>query len=113
MKATPQTTAKARKTSTKAESANETLSAGETIIGCDKLIPLQEIPEGFSLPAAVLAFEARYISFALQSNAGSVTKAAKLLGISHQNLSLQLTQRHQPLRAIKKQRAQRRDFAKG
>jgi DNA-binding NtrC family response regulator len=92
----------------------ETVSPGETtLIGCDKLPPLREVPEGFSLPAAALAFEARYISFALQTNAGSVTKAAKLLGISHQNLSLQLTQRHQALRLMKKPRAQRRDSTKG
>ena len=91
-----------------------TVSPGETtLIGCDKLSSLLKVPEGFSLPAAALAFEARYISFALQTNGGSVTKAAKLLGISHQNLSLQLTQRHQALHSIKKPRAQRRDFAKG
>ena len=83
--------------------AEETVTADETtLIGCDKLSPLMEVPEGFSLPDAALAFEARYIAFALQTNAGSVTKAAKLLGISHQNLSLQLTQRHQTLRSFKK-----------
>ena len=94
--------------------AKGNVTADETVlIGCDTFSPLQEIPEGFSLPAAALAFEARYISFALQTNAGSVTKAAQRLGISHQNMSLQLTQRHQALRSLKKPRAVRRDSTKG
>ncbi len=112
MKKTTKSVAKAAEHSP----AKETPSAGpaeaEVMIGCDKFQPLQQIPEGFSLPAAVLAFEARYVTFALQSNAGSVTKAATALGLSHQNLSLQLTQRHKPLRAIKKPRAPRRDLSK-
>ena len=105
---------KAQEVNTKTKVAGETVAAAETtLIGCDRLSPLREVPEGFSLPAAALAFEARYISFALQTNAGSVTKAAKLLGISHQNLSLQLTQRHQALRSFKKPRLRRRDSTKG
>ena len=98
---------------TKTTVAEETVSSDETtLIGCDDLSPLEEVPEGFSLPAMALAFEARYISFALQTNAGSVTKAAKLLGISHQNLSLQLTQRHNALLPFKKPRLRRRDSTK-
>ena len=55
-----------------ASAGKETPSPDETtLIGCDKLSPLKEVPEGFSLPAAALAFEARYISFALQTNVGS------------------------------------------
>ena len=94
--------------------AKGNVTADEAVlIGCDTFSPLQEIPEGFSLPAAALAFEARYISFALQTNAGGVTKAAKLLGMPQQNLSLQLTQRHQSLRPLKKPRAVRSDSTKG
>ena len=104
---------KAEGVNTNTTLAEETARADETtLIGCDNFPPLLQVPEGFSLPAAALAFEARYISFALQTNAGSVTKAAKLLGLSHQNLSLQLTQRHQALRSIKKPRLRRRDSTK-
>jgi DNA-binding NtrC family response regulator len=99
---------------TKDTVAEESVAATvTTLIGCDNFPPLREVPEGFSIPAAALAFEARYIAFAMQTNAGSVTKAAKLLGISHQNLSLQLSQRHQALRSFKKPRLQRRDSTKG
>ena len=63
--------------------------------------------QGFNLKAAVNEFEARYISRALQETNGNLTRAAGLLGLSHQNLSLQLKLRHQGLAVNKKPRKKR------
>lgn len=68
--------------------------------------------EGFSLPKAVLAFEAGFIRRALQDTQGRVTQASQLLGISHQNLSLQLTQRHSSLSNAKRPRRKRGSLKK-
>jgi tetratricopeptide (TPR) repeat protein len=54
--------------------------------------------ENFSLPGAVLAYEGEIIQKALEDSNGRVTKAAILLGLSHQNLSLILRQRHRELK---------------
>ncbi len=51
----------------------------------------------FSLPEAVLAYEARFIEEALEAEGGSVTRAAKRLGIGHQQLSEMLKRRHRKL----------------
>ncbi len=64
--------------------------------------PEPEIGADFSLPTAVNEFEARHIARALRQTNGSVTKAAQLLGLSHQNLSLQLKNRHNQLTPVKK-----------
>ena len=66
-----------------------------------------EVGSGFSLPTAVCEFEARHIARALREAKGSVTKAAVLLGVSHQNLSLQLKNRHQNLTPAKKSHRRR------
>jgi CheY-like chemotaxis protein/tetratricopeptide (TPR) repeat protein len=52
--------------------------------------------KNFSLPDAILAYEARFIEQALELEQGSVTRAAKRLGIKHQTLShiLKARQRH-------------------
>lgn len=54
--------------------------------------------KNFSLPEAVLAYEAEIILKALNETGGRITKAAQLLGLSHQNLSLILHQRHKDLK---------------
>jgi DNA-binding NtrC family response regulator len=57
----------------------------------------------------VLEFEAKFIIEALGETSGAVTKAAKLLGLSHQNLSLLLKTRHKDLASAKKARKKRSD----
>ncbi|HYN85360.1 MAG TPA: helix-turn-helix domain-containing protein [Pyrinomonadaceae bacterium] len=51
----------------------------------------------FSLHGAVHDLEARYIARALDEAGGSVTRAAKLLGVGHQSLSIILNTRHTKL----------------
>lgn len=65
--------------------------------------------EDFSLSKEVLRFEAEYIMEALTETGGRVTKAAELLGFSHQNLSLLLKTRHKALASAKKSRKKRSD----
>ena len=55
--------------------------------------------QSFVLPEAVLAYEARFIERALDMEAGSVTRAAKRLGIKHQTLAHLLRTRHKKLLA--------------
>lgn len=55
--------------------------------------------EGFNLYEAVHDFEARLIEQALEEARGSVTKAARLLGLTHQTLGTILNTRHKSLAA--------------
>jgi len=55
------------------------------------------LPEGFSLPQAVLTYEARFIEQALSEEGGSVSRAAKRLGVKHQSLAHMLRARHRQL----------------
>jgi tetratricopeptide (TPR) repeat protein len=57
--------------------------------------PIHE--KNFSLYGVVHEFEARLIGQALEESGGSVTKAARLLGITHQTLNAMLEGRHQRL----------------
>lgn len=68
--------------------------------------------KGFSLPEEVRKHEAKFIEMALLETEGRVTKAAELLGISHQHLSLLLKSRHKDLAHAKKPRRRRSDFKK-
>ncbi len=54
--------------------------------------------EGFYLPDVVLAFEARFVEQALEEERGSVTRAAKRLGLTHQRFIYVLDSRHRKLR---------------
>jgi tetratricopeptide (TPR) repeat protein len=54
--------------------------------------------ENFSLPEAIRLYEGEIILKALNETSGRVTKAAQLLGVSHQNLSGILHQRHKELK---------------
>jgi tetratricopeptide (TPR) repeat protein len=65
----------------------ETLSEGEKPFSWIK----------FSLPEAMRLYERSFILKALNESRGRVTKAARLLGVSHQNLSIILHQRHKDL----------------
>ena len=53
--------------------------------------------EDFTMYGAVHDFEARLIERALEEGAGSVTKAARLLGLTHQTLGTILNTRHKRL----------------
>jgi tetratricopeptide (TPR) repeat protein len=69
--------------------------------GCARLIArrLAEVRMGskFSLPEAVRKYEARFIQRALKEAEGSVTRAAKHLGINYQVLVYLLKTRHKEL----------------
>lgn len=53
--------------------------------------------EGFNMYEVVHAFEARLIERALEEAGGSVTKAARILGLTHQTLGTILNTRHKGL----------------
>ena len=53
--------------------------------------------KNFTLPGAVHEFEAKLIERALEETGGSLTKAARLLGLSHQTLGSILSIRHKKL----------------
>jgi CheY-like chemotaxis protein len=55
------------------------------------------LPEGFQLPRAVRAYEARFIRQALLAEGGSISRAAKRLGLKHQTLAHMLHTRHEGL----------------
>jgi transcriptional regulator with GAF, ATPase, and Fis domain len=60
--------------------------------------PLQP---GFSLDSEVLRYEAALIRQALEESGGSVTRAARLLGVTHQGLAFILNGRHSDLLSIR------------
>jgi tetratricopeptide (TPR) repeat protein len=68
--------------------------------------------KNFSLPEAVCAYERELILKALNEAGGRVTKAAALLGLSHQNLSSILRQRHKNLLNYSVQRRRRSSLKK-
>jgi transcriptional regulator with PAS, ATPase and Fis domain len=68
---------------------------------------LDEAWAGCSIEEEVLRYEASLIKLALENGRGSVTRAARLLGITHQRLSSMLQGRHKDLLYAKKP-AQRR-----
>jgi tetratricopeptide (TPR) repeat protein len=59
------------------------------------------IPPGFSLDAEVLRYEGNLIRKALEDSGGSVTRAARLLGVTHQGLAFILNGRHSDLLSIR------------
>jgi tetratricopeptide (TPR) repeat protein len=56
----------------------------------------------FTFHGAVLEFEAKMIEQALDEAGGSVTRAAKILGMSHQTFTSMLNTRHKKLQAKRK-----------
>jgi DNA-binding NtrC family response regulator len=93
---------------TAAEGAEITRHAVE-ILGARKTskAALADAWAGCSLEEEVLRYEASLIRLALEQAKGSVTRAARLLGITHQRLSSMLQGRHKDLLSAKKP-AQRR-----
>jgi DNA-binding NtrC family response regulator len=59
------------------------------------------MPPGFSLDAEVLRYEGSLIRKALEDAGGSVTRAARQLGVTHQGLAFILNGRHSDLLAIR------------
>jgi tetratricopeptide (TPR) repeat protein len=59
------------------------------------------MPAGFSLDAEVLRYEGTLIRRALEESGGSVTRAARLLGVTHQGLAFILNGRHSDLSSIR------------
>lgn len=58
-------------------------------------------PENFSLDAEVLRYEGSLIRKALEESGGSVTRAARRLGVTHQGLAFILNGRHSDLLSIR------------
>ncbi|HEU4765831.1 MAG TPA: tetratricopeptide repeat protein, partial [Pyrinomonadaceae bacterium] len=56
---------------------------------------------GFSLDTEVLRYEGNLIRKALEESGGSVTRAARLLGVTHQGLAFILNGRHSDLLSIR------------
>lgn len=56
---------------------------------------------GFSLDAEVMRYEGNLIRKALEESGGSVTRAARLLGVTHQGLAFILNGRHSDLLSIR------------
>lgn len=60
-----------------------------------------ELTPGFSLDSEVLRYEGHLIRRALEESGGSVTRAARLLGVTHQGLAFILNGRHSDLLSIR------------
>jgi tetratricopeptide (TPR) repeat protein len=56
---------------------------------------------GFSLDAEVLRYEGNLIRRALEESGGSVTRAARMLGVTHQGLAFILNGRHSDLLSVR------------
>jgi len=76
------------------------LAKGELTITNDSGATTSMQP-GFSLDAEVLRYEGNLIRRALEESGGSVTRAARLLGVTHQGLAFILNGRHNDLLAIR------------
>jgi DNA-binding NtrC family response regulator len=63
--------------------------------------PTQSTPANFSLDAEVLRYEGSLIRKALEESGGSVTRAARRLGVTHQGLAFILNGRHSDLLSIR------------
>ena len=72
--------------------------ANATAAATTTMPPLQP---GFSLDSEVLRYEGNLIRRALEESGGSVTRAARLLGVTHQGLAFILNGRHSNLLSIR------------
>jgi transcriptional regulator with GAF, ATPase, and Fis domain len=62
-----------------------------------RLSGVRLLDKNFSLYSAVQSLESKLIEEALEESGGSVTRAAKLLGLKHQTLIAMLQTRHKEL----------------
>jgi tetratricopeptide (TPR) repeat protein len=80
--------------------AELTSGNAETVENAPASMPAS-MPQGFSLDAEVLRYEGNLIRKALEESGGSVTRAARLLGVTHQGLAFILNGRHSDLLSIR------------
>ncbi len=66
-----------------------------------RLVGARLSDKDFALPDAMLAYEARFIREALEATQGSISRAAKRLGIRHQSLIHILKTRHKDLLGLR------------
>jgi tetratricopeptide (TPR) repeat protein len=71
------------------------------VSGAESTTEPASIPPDFSLDAEVLRYEGSLIRKALEESGGSVTRAARLLGVTHQGLAFILNGRHSDLQSIR------------
>jgi tetratricopeptide (TPR) repeat protein len=86
------------------ECARRVLSVSFAAVSADGTPTTTEslsISPGFSLDAEVLRYEGNLIRQALEQSGGSVTRAARLLGVTHQGLAFILNGRHNDLLSIR------------
>jgi transcriptional regulator with GAF, ATPase, and Fis domain len=83
------------------ECARRVLTANVNEALSDAGIPNVTMQPGFSLDAEVLRYEGNLIRKALEESGGSVTRAARLLGVTHQGLAFILNGRHSDLLSIR------------
>ena len=67
----------------------------------EKLSGVKLSDKDFYLPDVVLAYEAKFIREALEAEQGSITRAAKRLGVQHQSLINILKTRHKDLLGLR------------
>jgi tetratricopeptide (TPR) repeat protein len=67
----------------------------------EKTTNVPPLQAGFSLDSEVLRYEGNLIRRALEESGGSITRAARLLGVTHQGLAFILNGRHSDLLAIR------------
>ena len=70
--------------------------ANESVANISNSVPVQ-MRSGFSLDSEVLRYEGSLIRKALEDSGGSITRAARLLGVTHQGLAFILNGRHSDL----------------
>ena len=95
--------------------STKSLKTSKRLFDAAKICQLEEVKsdwEDFNLIDTVKNYEAKFIKRALFETDGKVTKAAELLGISHQQLSLLLKKRHKELAPVKTPRSRRSDRKK-
>ena len=83
------------------ECARRILSTEFNATGVSATTEASIMGSGFSLDAEVLRYEGNLIRQALQISDGSVTRAARLLGVTHQGLAFILNGRHSDLLSIR------------
>ena len=85
------------------ECARRVLAATANEATTEKTVPAlpPSMPPGFSLDVEVLRYEGNLIRKALEESGGSVTRAARLLGVTHQGLAFILNGRHSDLLSIR------------
>lgn len=69
---------------------------------------LNDLWKDFSLPEEVNAYEAKFILSALEDTEGSISRAARMLGLKHQSLAHMLATRHRDLEHARKPAKSRR-----